>query len=135
MCFKVCGGGFIGYTNIYNGLYPLFFMPYKDPDKRREFRRKWYAKNKVSEIAHVKRRKLEIRKWFLKYKSGLKCSKCGEGHVATIDFHHMVGEKEHGISMMVAEGYSIKRIQKELGKCEVLCANCHRKVHFRKSKV
>lgn len=110
-------------------------MPYKDKDKRRGCRRKWYAENRESEKLHVKKRKLEIRKWFWEHKSGLKCSRCGESHVATIDFHHRVGEKENGISKMVADGYSIERILRELKKCEVLCANCHRKVHFKNNKV
>jgi transcription elongation factor Elf1 len=105
-------------------------MPYKDAEKRRAFRREWYAKNSKSEKAHVKKRKLGIRKWFWEYKSKLKCLKCGEGHVATIDFHHSVGDKEQSISELVANGYSIKRIEKELKKCRVLCSNCHRKAHF-----
>ena len=110
-------------------------MPYKDVEKRRACRRKWYAENSESEKAHIKKRKLEIRKWFWRYKSGLKCVKCGENHVATIDFHHRIGEKENGVSKMVADGYSIERILKELKKCEVLCSNCHRKIHFRNNKV
>ena len=110
-------------------------MPYKDPERRRACRRKWYAENKNSEKAHIKKRKLEIRKWFQKYKSSLKCLKCGEGHVATIDFHHRIGSKEKGVSVMVADGYSIKRIEEELKKCDVLCANCYRKLHFKNNKV
>lgn len=110
-------------------------MPHKDIEKRRVYRRKWYAKNKKSERAHIKRRKLEIRKWFWDYKSGLRCSRCGENHVSTIDFHHRVGKKENAVSKMVAEGYSIVRIEQEIKKCDILCANCHRKVHFRKGKV
>ncbi len=104
-------------------------MPYKDKEKRLECRRKWYAENKDSEKAHVIKRKNEIRKWFQEYKKSLKCSKCGEDHPATIDFHHRIGNKENGISKMVGDGYSIERIKEELEKCEVLCANCHRKVH------
>jgi len=125
----------MGFTNFYKGWYPIIFMPYKDPEKRKAFRRKWYAKNKKSEKAHVKRRKLEIRKWFQKYKSSLKCSKCGENHIATIDFHHRIENKEKGVSIMVADGYSIKKIKEEIEKCDVLCANCHRKIHFKNNKV
>ncbi len=110
-------------------------MPYKDHEKRKAFRREWYAKNKNSEKAHIKRRKLEIRKWFWEYKSKLKCLKCGERHVSTIDFHHRIGSKEKGVSIMVADGYSIKRIKEELEKCDALCANCHRKLHFKNNKV
>jgi hypothetical protein len=110
-------------------------MPYKDPEKRRECRRKWYANNKSSEKEHVKKRKREIKQWFQKYKSGLKCKACGENHPAIIDFHHTGEEKEHGISKMVAEGYSIERITEELNKCEILCSNCHRKVHFKNNKL
>ena len=121
----------IRFTNFYKGWYPLNIMPYKDLEKRRACRRKWYAENKKSEKGHIKRRKLKIKKWFWEYKSGLRCSKCGENHIATIDFHHRIKNKEKGISRMVADGYSIDRIQKELEKCDVLCANCHRKVHFK----
>jgi len=110
-------------------------MPYKDIEKRRACRRRWYAENKESEKTHIKRRKLEIRKWFWEYKARLKCIKCGEDHVSTIDFHHQIGKKEQAISKMVTDGYSIGKILTELEKCEVLCANCHRKIHFRKGKV
>ncbi len=110
-------------------------MPLKDPEKRRAFRRKWYSENKTSEKAHVKRRKLEIKKWSQEYKSNLKCINCGESHPASIDFHHKTGEKEHSISKLVAEGYSVERIKKELDKCIVLCANCHRKEHFKNNKL
>jgi hypothetical protein len=107
-------------------------MPYKDLKKRRAYRREWYAKNKKSEKAHILRRKKEIRTWFEKYKSKLKCSKCYEDHIATLDFHHNMGKKEMNITKLVYEGYSIKRIKKEIEKCIILCANCHRKEHYKK---
>ena len=110
-------------------------MPYKNKEERLACRRRWYAKNKSSEKIHVKRRKNEIRLWFQGQKASLRCSKCGENHPATIDFHHKIGEKEIGVSKMVADGYSINRIKKELEKCDVLCANCHRKVHFENNKL
>ena len=113
----------------------LNIMPYKNKEERLACRRRWYAKNKASEKAHVWRRKKEIKSWFQKYKSSLKCSKCGETHPAVIDFHHHFGRKENGISKMVSDGYSIARIKKELSKCHVLCSNCHRKIHFNNNKL
>ncbi|MBR9703980.1 hypothetical protein GOV12_01090 [Candidatus Pacearchaeota archaeon] len=107
-------------------------MPFKDPDKRREYRRKWYYKNKESELDHIKKRKIKIRKWFEKFKLGLKCSKCNEDHPATLDFHHKNNkQKDFAIGKMVSEGYSINRVKEELMKCIVLCSNCHRKIHYK----
>ncbi len=108
-------------------------MPFKDPEKRREYRREWYSKNKESEKAHVRRRKKEIKNWIVKYKDNLSCFECGESHRAIIDFHHKKGKKEKGISKMIAEGYSIERIKKELKKCIALCSNCHRKLHYKQN--
>lgn len=110
-------------------------MPYKDLEKRRASRRKWYASNKESEKGYVKKRKESIQDWFQSYKKSLKCESCGENHPATIDFHHKLGSKENGLSKMVFDGYSISRIKKELEKCVVLCANCHRKVHSKNNKL
>ncbi len=108
-------------------------MPYKDSNDRRSYRRKWYKNNKQSEKAHVKKRKLEIRKWFEEYKNTLKCFLCLESHPAAIDFHHKEGEKkEKGIAQMVGYGYSIKKIKKEIHKCQIVCSNCHRKIHYKK---
>ena len=105
-------------------------MPFKDLEKRREYRRKWYSENKNSEKEHVKRRKETINNWFRNYKNKLKCERCGESPPAIIDFHHKK-KKENGISKLVSYGYSIEKIKKELEKCEVLCSNCHRKEHWK----
>jgi hypothetical protein len=111
-------------------------MPFKNRKYRLIYRRKWYAKNKESEKAHVRRRKLEIKKWFKNYKKNLKCSKCSESHPATLEFHHKFGsKKEKAIGNMVNDGVSIKNILIEIKKCQVLCANCHRKIHYKNDKL
>ncbi|MCU0642056.1 MAG: hypothetical protein MUF61_00560 [archaeon] len=111
-------------------------MPILDPEKRSECRKRWYSKNKKSVINHVKERKLKIRKWLEEYKEGLKCSRCSENHPATIDFHHKnKSKKEQEISYLAWFGYSIKRIKREIEKCEILCANCHRKAHYKNNKL
>jgi len=109
-------------------------MPFRNREYRLIYRRKWYAQNKKSEIAHVTRRKKQIKKWFSDYKSTLSCSKCGENHPATLEFHHSKGfKKDRAISEMVVDGISINRIMLEIKKCEVLCSNCHKKIHYKES--
>jgi hypothetical protein len=57
------------------------------------------------------------------------CQDCGESHPRVLEFHHRdPGEKDMDVTHMLSGGYSIKRIQAELDTCDVLCANCHRKV-------
>ena len=46
-----------------------------------------------------------------------------------LEFHHREpGGKDMDITQMLSGGYSLKRIQAELEKCDVLCASCHRRV-------
>lgn len=84
----------------------------------------WYMKRNLE-------RRNSYREWFSKFKSTLKCSYCGENHPSTLDFHHEdPNEKEYEISVMVHNSHHIDKILEEITKCIVLCANCHRKIHW-----
>ena len=107
-------------------------MPFKDYKKKLEYARELYKTNKKLAVKRVAKRKKEIKKWFEDYKKSLKCIQCGENHPATLDFHHKNSQnKEESITFLVCNGYSLDAIKKELEKCEVLCANCHRKLHYK----
>lgn len=55
------------------------------------------------------------------------CVDCGTTDRRVFEFDHLgVIPKNYNISDMVKNGLSIKTIQKEIDKCEVVCANCHR---------
>ena len=51
---------------------------------------------------------------------------CGERDPMVLEFHHRT-DKDMAVGYMVAAGFSVK-IQEEIDKCDVLCANCHRRV-------
>lgn len=63
-----------------------------------------------------------------KYKEGKSCKYCGEGTACCLDFHHN-GDKSFDISAARKDGMSVKALQKEIEKCELVCSNCHRKIH------
>ena len=56
---------------------------------------------------------------------------CGENDSIVLDFDHVYGKKKYNISDMVKMAVSINHIKKEIKKCEIRCANCHRRKHFR----
>lgn len=52
---------------------------------------------------------------------------CGEGDPVVLEFDHL-GDKTANISDMVMRGTNPERLRDEMSKCQVLCANCHRRV-------
>jgi hypothetical protein len=82
-------------------------------------------------LQQVKDRKHAVRdvarEFVLDYLSTHPCSQCGETDSRVLEFHHE-HSKEYPVSAMINGGYPIKRIQAEIEKCIVLCANCHRKL-------
>ena len=57
------------------------------------------------------------------------CSNCSETDWRCLDFHHVnPQDKDDSVTQLVVNGNSKKRILKEIEKCIVLCANCHRKI-------
>lgn len=62
---------------------------------------------------------------------GGKCEKCGyDKNMAALEFHHInPDEKEFQIDMRHFSNNSLEKLQTELDKCILLCANCHREEH------
>ncbi|MEF8808858.1 homing endonuclease associated repeat-containing protein [Natronomonas sp.] len=72
----------------------------------------------------------ELRTWVFEQKRNLGgCSRCGETDPTSLEFHH-VGEKDATIARLVADDRPKEVIEAEMDECELLCANCHRRVHF-----
>jgi len=114
-------------------------MPAKDPARRRATVRAWYARTKDQLTEAVidrrrdkrDRRQRSITAWYIELKSRLVCS-CGESHPACIQFHHVDAKaKEMSVSDAIRRRWGKARILAEMEKCEVLCANCHIKLHER----
>lgn len=75
----------------------------------------------------VANRRKAIKTMAIEYKGG-KCEHCGYCKcVEALEFHHLYG-KDFGIAQS-GSTRSWDKVRKELDKCELLCANCHREVH------
>ena len=102
----------------------------------RKKRNEWYRTHKSAEVktikAYIYKRRKEIKKWFDNYKSTTSCSKCPENRIQVLQFHHLdPSQKDINLSLASRNGWSIERIQKEIAKCSILCANCHIMEHHR----
>jgi 5-methylcytosine-specific restriction endonuclease McrA len=88
-----------------------------------------YADRREYFIEVVRKRRKKIRAMAIEYKGG-KCLLCGYSKCSeSMEFHHPNSlEKGFGIS---EKGYTRgwEKVKKELDKCVMLCANCHREVH------
>lgn len=61
------------------------------------------------------------------YYSSHPCIDCGESDPVVLEFDHVRGVKFKNISSLIDMGMSLARIEDEIAKCDVRCANCHRR--------
>jgi hypothetical protein len=69
--------------------------------------------------------KQQFKKRLLDIKEASGCVDCGLKNHIVLDFDHL-HDKKYNISRMIHDGFSWAAIKKEIAKCEVVCANCHR---------
>jgi len=107
---------------------------YKDIDTKRKYDREYYHKQNSSykkrkQELQIKRRR-KIKSIIHRYKR-IKGCLCGERDPICLEFHHLEN-KDIEIANAIKNAWSLKRIKGEIKKCEVLCSNCHKKLHFYK---
>lgn len=125
-------------------------MPYKNKETEKEYHRNYYQQNKteIKKRIYTKRKEnprhrqklVKLNRDFKKRKAielyENKCGNCGKSLedfknvVSVFEFHHLnPAEKDYAIGNFLTHSWD--RIKKELSKCVMLCANCHRIEHDR----
>lgn len=108
-------------------------------DRHREYRKQ--NREKINESNRknwkkvgpdINKKRLEdkkrSRKLVFEYKLTHPCIDCGESDPVVLDFDHRDPSlKKEGVARMLSSGYSWELIQHEIEKCDIRCANCHRR--------
>lgn len=102
-------------------------MPFKNNEDERKWRKKWWKslspERKREKLDKANNRAKLVREFISNYKINKGCVDCGYNkHPSALDFDHVEGVKD----LNVCFSKSITQAKREIEKCEVVCANCHR---------
>src|SRR2546430_16907737 len=92
--------------------------------------REYYRKNRDAQksrlLRNVAATRAENRRRIIEYLATHPCVECGETDIIVLEFDHL-GDKVADVSTYASGGRTWARIETEIQKCEVRCANCHRR--------
>ena len=92
-------------------------------------------KNREDLYKSQKKYRIKVREKLLDFLSKQECVDCGEKDPIVLDFYHINKSKKFKtISSMLCGHYSFETILKEIKKCEIRCANCHRRKTYSQFK-
>lgn len=83
-----------------------------------------YLKNREYYLAACKERRRKNAEYANDWLRAHPCVDCGENDIDVLQFDHVRG-KYAGISQLIQAQVSTQRLQEEIDKCDVRCANCH----------
>lgn len=91
---------------------------------------RWHYRNVERNAERTLQRRRRLRAWIDDYKRERGCRSCGVAESAVLDLHHRDPDsKEMAVGEMITYGHGPESLRKEMEKCDVLCANCHRRLH------
>jgi len=94
-------------------------------------KKKIYRRHKCKSCYRATKQKLKekYQKWLMDYKKKHNCSKCSIRDYRVLEFHHL-RDKKFNIALCFHHAhYGFERLKREVEKCIVICANCHRILH------
>jgi len=113
-------------------------MAYKDNENQKKYVKEHYKKNKAAYISraikHKNKKRIEARNFINDYLATHPCVDCGEKDIIVLEFDHVNSTKLGNIADFKVKGWSLKKLENEILKCEVRCANCHRRVTYKRRK-
>jgi hypothetical protein len=97
-------------------------------EKRNAYSRQKYWENREKRLEYSRNRNSEMKAWYRSMLKQLMCVECGETDYRVLEWHHRdPTTKEIDVGNNVQ---SKKRRLAEMAKCDLLCANCHRRRHW-----
>jgi superfamily II DNA helicase RecQ len=101
-------------------------------DCRKIASRKWYEQNTEAQKSRSRLGKQKQREELREARDArlrlAECADCGEPDPIVLEFDHInPTNKLDNIGTLISRGVSKKVLEEELDKCEVVCANCHRR--------
>lgn len=92
-----------------------------------QYGRDWNAKRPRYAVDRKKLHQRTARVFVRAYLETHPCVDCGEPDIVVLEFDHVRSVKDRNISDMCRRGFSLERLATEIAKCDVRCANCHRR--------
>jgi len=91
--------------------------------------------DKADLYAAQKRHRIKVRERLLEFLSTKCCTDCGEDDPVVLDFDHVNPKKKFKkVAGMLSGHYSWESVLREIQKCEIRCANCHRRKTYAQFK-
>ena len=108
----------------------LGLLQYQCKECTRIFIKSHYERNREYYLNKAKKRntkiRLEVRNYIRNYLSTHPCVDCTEADITVLEFDHR-GDKFKEVSLLARGRYSLQKVQIEIAKCDIRCANCHRR--------
>lgn len=95
-----------------------------------DYAKDYHDNNKPIRLTQIKRNnskyRSQIRDYIWNYLKSNPCVDCGENNPIVLEFDHK-SDKKFVISSAVKSNRNLKSVVAEINKCDIRCANCHRK--------
>ncbi|HQU84566.1 MAG TPA: hypothetical protein PKY59_15625 [Pyrinomonadaceae bacterium] len=105
--------------------------PWCRPCTREHNMNRYYANHEHYRKHHTeltKNKRREKTRKVLEYLLEHPCVDCGESDPIVLEFDHRDDEKKiKPVTIMIGQNVGLDKIFKEIEKCDVRCANCHRR--------
>jgi len=99
----------------------------EERDAERDFSKgQTWCKSCRAEDARTRRANDENKRRLYAYLSSHPRVDCGETDIRCLEFDHVHSNKAYNIATLIKNAASWSKIEAEIAKCEVRCANCHR---------